>query len=80
MKKLFEIFGLGVLMVIASHFVGGYVDSYTGEYSFHSIASFMFYSGVLVLIWGEVLFVWKIIQRCIKGFKELKVFINNRDQ
>ena len=79
MKKLLEIFGLGALMVIASYFVRTDMNHFISEYSIYSIASFVFYSGIVVLIWGEVLFVWQFIQRCIKGFKELKVFIKNRD-
>ncbi len=61
MKKLIEIFGLGVLMILG----GSMTDYYLSTFSL-----MMVYSGIAVMIWGEVLFIWRIIQKCINWFKK----------
>lgn len=70
MKRLLEIFGLGTLMVIGSSIVGGYSDYTTGTYPFSSIGSLMLYSGIAVFIWGEGLFIWKVIKNAQVGAKK----------
>ena len=63
MKKLIEIFGLGVLMIL-----GGSL----AEYTISSFSVVFIYSGVFVLIWGLGLFYWKVIQKGMRWIKELK--------
>lgn len=63
MKKLIEIFGLGVLMIL-----GGSL----AEYTLSSFSVVFIYSGVFVLIWGLALFYWKVIQKGMDWIKELK--------
>jgi hypothetical protein len=63
MKKLIEIFGLGVLMIL-----GGSLSGYT----LSSFSVVFIYSGVFVLIWGLGLFYWKVIQKGMRWIKELK--------
>ena len=63
MKKLIEIFGLGVLMIL-----GGSL----AEYTLSSFSVVFIYSGVFVLIWGLGLFYWKVIQKGMDWIKELK--------
>ena len=63
MKKLIEIFGLGVLMIL-----GGSLS----EYTLSSFSVVFIYSGVFVLIWGLGLFYWKVIQKGMRWIKELK--------
>ncbi len=63
MKKLIEIFGLGVLMIL-----GGSL----AEYTLSSFSVVFIYSGVFVLIWGLALFYWKVIQKGMRWIKELK--------
>ncbi|MEE0778939.1 MULTISPECIES: hypothetical protein [Massilimicrobiota] len=63
MKKLIEIFGLGVLMIL-----GGSL----AEYTLSSFSVVFIYSGVFVLIWGLGLFYWKVIQKGMRWIKELK--------
>ena len=65
MKKLIEIFGLGVLMIL-----GGSL----AEYTLSSFSVVFIYSGVFVLIWGLGLFYWKVIQKGMDWIKELKNF------
>ena len=57
MKKLIEIFGLGVLMIL-----GGSLT----EYTLSSFSLIFVYSGIAVLIWGLGLFYWKLFQKCKK--------------
>ena len=61
MKKLIEIFGLGVLMILG----GSMADYYLSTFSLMLV-----YSGIAVMIWGEFLFIWRIIQKCIHWFKK----------
>ena len=63
MKKLIEIFGLVVLMIL-----GGSL----AEYTLSSFSVVFIYSGVFVLIWGLGLFYWKVIQKGMDWIKELK--------
>ena len=63
MKKLIEIFGLGVLMIL-----GGSL----AEYTLSSFSVVFIYSGVFVLIWGLGLFYWKVIQKGMRWIKGLK--------
>ena len=63
MKKLIEIFGLGVLMIL-----GGSL----AEYTLSSFSVVFIHSGVFVLIWGLGLFYWKVIQKGMRWIKELK--------
>lgn len=63
MKKLIEIFGLGVLMIL-----GGSL----AEYTLSSFSVVFIYSGAFVLIWGLGLFYWKVIQKGMDWIKELK--------
>lgn len=63
MKKLIEIFGLGVLIIL-----GGSL----AEYTLSSFSVVFIYSGVFVLIWGLGLFYWKVIQKGMRWIKELK--------
>lgn len=63
MKKLIEIFGLGVLMIL-----GGSL----AEYALSSFSEVFIYSGAFVLIWGLGLFYWKVIQKGMDWIKELK--------
>lgn len=63
MKKLIEIFGLGVLMIL-----GGSL----AEYTLSSFSVVFIYSGVFVLIWGLGLFYWKVMQKGMDWIKELK--------
>lgn len=63
MKKLIEIFGLGVLMIL-----GGSL----AEYAISSFSVVFIYSGAFVLIWGLGLFYWKVIQKGMRWIKELK--------
>lgn len=63
MKKLIEIFGLGVLMIL-----GGSL----AEYTISSFSVVFIYSGAFVLIWGLGLFYWKVIQKGMDWIKELK--------
>ena len=63
MKKLIEIFGLGVLMIL-----GGSL----AEYTLSSFSVVFIYSGVFVLIWGLGLFYWKVIQKGMDWIIELK--------
>ncbi|GEM_PF-4456725 len=63
MKKLIEIFGLGVLMIL-----GGSL----AEYTLSSFSVVFIYSGVFVLISGLGLFYWKVIQKGMRWIKELK--------
>ena len=63
MKKLIEIFGLGVLMIL-----GGSL----AEFTLSSFSVVFIYSGVFVLIWGLGLFYWKVIQKGMDWIKELK--------
>ena len=63
MKKLIEIFGLGVLMIL-----GGSL----AEYTLSPFSVVFIYSGVFVLIWGLALFYWKVIQKGMRWIKELK--------
>ena len=63
MKKLIEIFGLGVLMIL-----GGSL----AEYTLSSFSVVFIYSGVFVLIWGLGLFYWKVIQKGMRWIKDLK--------
>lgn len=63
MKKLIEIFGLGVLMIL-----GGSL----AEYTLSSFSVVFIYSGVFVLIWGLGLFYWKVIQKGMRWIQELK--------
>ena len=63
MKKLIEIFGLGVLMIL-----GGSL----AEYTLSSFSVVFIYSGVFVLIWGLGLLYWKVIQKGMRWIKELK--------
>lgn len=63
MKKLIEIFGLGVLMIL-----GGSL----AEYTLSSFSVVFIYSGAFVLIWGLGLFYWKVIQKGMRWIKELK--------
>ena len=63
MKKLIEIFGLGVLMIL-----GGSL----AEYTLSSFSVVFIYNGVFVLIWGLGLFYWKVIQKGMDWIKELK--------
>ena len=61
MKKLIEIFGLGVLMIL-----GGSL----AEYTLSSFSVVFIYSGAFVLIWGLGLFYWKVIQKAMKWINE----------
>lgn len=63
MKKLIEIFGLGVLMILGGS-LAGYVLS--------SFSVVFIYSGAFVLIWGLGLFYWKVVQKGMDWIKELK--------
>ena len=63
MKKLIEIFGLGVLMIL-----GGSLT----EYTLSSFSLVFVYSGAAVLLWGLGLFYWKVIQKGMRWIKELK--------
>ena len=63
MKKLIEIFGLGVLMIL-----GGSL----AEYTLFSFSVVFIYSGAFVLILGLGLFYWKVIQKGMDWIKELK--------
>ena len=63
MKKLIEIFGLGVLMIL-----GGSL----AEYTLSSFSVVFIYSGAFVLIWGLGLFYWKKIKKGMDWIKELK--------
>lgn len=71
MKKLIEIFGLGVLMIL-----GGSL----AEYTLSSFSVVFIYSGVFVLIWGLGLFYWKVIQKVWTGLKNLKIFQKNNNK
>ena len=61
MKKLIEIFGLGVLMIL-----GGSLT----EYTLSSFSLVFVYSGAVVLLWGLGLFYWKVIQKAMKWINE----------
>ena len=63
MKKLIEIFGLGVLMILGGSLAG---------YALSSFSVVFIYSGAFVLIWGLGLFYWKVIQKGMRWIKELK--------
>lgn len=63
MKKLIEIFGLGVLMILGGSLSG---------YALSSFSVVFIYSGAFVLIWGLGLFYWKVIQKGMRWIKELK--------
>ena len=61
MKRLIEIFGLGVLMIL-----GGSLT----EYTLSSFSLVFVYSGAVVLLWGLGLFYWKVIQKAMKWINE----------
>ena len=61
MKRLIEIFGLGVLMIL-----GGSLT----EYTLSSFSIVFVYSGAAVLLWGLGLFYWKVIQKAMKWINE----------
>ena len=71
MKKLIEIFGLGVLMIL-----GGSL----AEYTLSSFSVVFIYSGAFVLIWGLGLFYWKVIQKGMRWIKELKILQKNNNK
>lgn len=67
MKKLIEIFALGVLMILGGSLAG---------YTLSSFSVVFTYTGVAVLIWGLGLFYWKVIQKVSqKGKKWTKEII-----